>query len=158
MWDVAKRCRFGQYTEIASLVLLFGCTQPISTNAQVAQNAQMHKRTNPQIPPQVLGIEEALVTGAVMRHVKVDKVLVSPLTRALETCALVFHDQLKAKAVETLVCPAAREFRSTQFMRSHEGMSVCMSVCMYVWIGRKYVTHTHTQNMVTTKKVLLGKD
>eukprot|EP00750_Incisomonas_marina_P005356 INCI13919.1.p1 GENE.INCI13919.1~~INCI13919.1.p1 ORF type:complete len:1628 (-),score=290.45 INCI13919.1:476-5359(-) len=71
----------------------------------------------------VLGIEQALVTGSILRHVKVDKVLVSPLTRALETCALMFHDRLKHGAIETLVCPEAREFRSTQFMRSHMGSS-----------------------------------
>mgnify|MGYP000515669821 CR=1 FL=1 len=69
----------------------------------------------------VLGIEQALVTGSIMRHVAVDKVLVSPLTRALESCALMFHDRLKRRAVEAIVCPEAREFRSTHFMRSHMG-------------------------------------
>ena len=59
-----------------------------------------------------LGVEQALVAGAALRAVNFDRVLVSPLSRTLETAALVMHGRTQRSVRELKFACLAFVFHS----------------------------------------------
>ena len=74
-----------------------------STRSTRSTRAQHNQHKTPNTPLKH-SLTQALTTGAALRSIHIDRVLVSPLSRALETAALVMHGRDKVCGCRSATC------------------------------------------------------